>query len=316
MRAAVLDVGSNSVQLLVADVGDGAWHQVAAAERITRLADGLAAGGPLNPTAAGRTLDAIVRFAAGARDLGAAYVWVVGTRPFRLAADGQAFRLRIEEKIRAPMEILTGAREAELSFIGTVLGLGYTRGPVLAIDIGGGSTEIVAGCDGRSLDRASLPIGAVVLTERFLRRDPPGGDELAALQAAVVAAVSDAPPIGRATGGGEAPGPLVGSGGTLVTLAAMAAGLDRYQADVVHGSRLHRDELLATWGNLAARTIAERCAIPGLDPGRAPTIVAGAVIAHAVMSATGAEDLLVSDQGLRHAVLRERALAVPEAGRD
>lgn len=314
MRAAVLDVGSNSVQLLVADVGDGTSRQVAAAERITRLADGLTAGGPLDPAAARRTLDAIAVFAVRARALGAVRIWIVGTRPFRLATDGEAFRVRIESEVRIPVEVLSGDREAELSFAGAVVGVGHMHGPVLTVDIGGGSTEIVSGCDGRPVERASLPIGAVVLTERYLRHDPPADDEIAALQSAVGSAVTAAPPICRAAAEGAARVPLVGSGGTLATLGAIALGLDCYRAEVVHGSRLDRDLLRAICGDLATRTTAERCAIPGLDPDRAPTIVAGAVIADTVLGAAGAPDLIVSDQGLRHAVLHERAVGVPGAG--
>ena len=304
MRVAILDVGSNSIQLLVADVAGSAWTQVAAGERITRLADGLIHTGRFHPVAAARTLDALRLFAARARALGAETFSVVGTRPFRMAADAADLAGRIEAAIGVPLEILSGAREAELGFAGAVGGLGCARGPVLTIDIGGGSTEIVCGHDGRIVERVSLPIGAVVLTQRHLEHDPTTAEEVAALRAAVSAALDGAPPLRRWRGMGG--GPFIGSGGTVTTLAAVGARLECYRAEVVHGRRLTRDALEDMCVELAARTVSERCAMPGLDPDRAPVILGGALIAAEAVAAAAAEALVVSDQGLRHGLLTSR----------
>ena len=310
MRVAVVDIGSNSVQLLVAEIDDGQWRQLAAAERVTRLAEGLGSGQALDPGAAGRTFEAVEGLADLARKLGAERLWAVGTRSFRLASDGSAFAVRLGHVIGEPVEILSEEREAELGFKGAVSGLGCARGRVLSVDIGGGSTEIVSGHDGRPLDRVSLPFGAVVLTEQYLGRDPSPPEDVAALRAAVFDAVSTTDLIRRYLDDDEPHGPLIGSGGTLVTLAAMAAGLDSYRADIVHGSSLARDVLRAQCADLAARSITERKSIRGLGAARAPTILAGAVVAEVLMDVTGAEAIVVSDHGLRHAVLRERLLAL------
>jgi len=310
MRAAVLDIGSNSVQLLVVEVDGSEWRELAAAECITRLADGLAEGRALDPAACARTFEAIEVLAARARALGIVRLWAVGTRSFRLAIDGPAFAERLESAVGGPVEILSAAREAELGFEGAVIGLGCTAGPVLSVDIGGGSTEIVWGHDARPVDHLSLPLGVVVLTERYLHRDPSPPEDVRALRAVVSNAVAEARPVRRHLEGAGSRGPLVGSGGTLVTLAAMAARLDSYRADVVHGSRLTREVLGAQLADLAARSIAERSQITGLSPARAPTILAGAVVANALMDAAGENAIVVSDHGLRHAVLRERVLAL------
>jgi len=306
MRVAVLDVGSNSIQLLVTDVAERAWSQVAAGERITRLADGLIPAGRFHPAAVARTLAALSLFAARARALGAETFSVVGTRPFRMAADAGDLAARVEAAIGVPVEVLSGSREAELGFAGAVAGLGCTRGPVLTIDIGGGSTEIVCGEDGRIVERVSLPIGAVVLTQRHLAHDPPTAGEVEALRAAVAEALDRVPPLRRwrEMGGG----PFIGSGGTVTTLAAMAARLECYRAEIIHGSRLTRESLEGLCAELAARPVVERCAMPGLDPDRAVVILGGAVIAVAAVAAAATDGLVVSDQGLRHGLLAMRLL--------
>ncbi len=304
MRVAILDVGSHSIQLLVSDVTAGTWTQVAAGERITRLAHGLTHAARFHPAAASRTLAALRLFAARARALGVDAFSVVGTRPFRMATDAADLVARVEAAVGAPLEILSGSREAELGFAGAVVGLGCTRGPVLTIDIGGGSTEIVCGEDGRIVERTSLPIGAVVLTQRHLAHDPPSAAEIDALRAAVAAILGDVPPLRRwrETGGG----PFIGSGGTVTTLGAMAARLECYRPELVHGARLMPETLQALCAELAARTVAERCAMPGLDPDRAPVILAGAVVAAAAVAAAAADGLVVSDQGLQHGLLAMR----------
>jgi exopolyphosphatase/guanosine-5'-triphosphate,3'-diphosphate pyrophosphatase len=305
VRAGVIDIGSNSVLLLAVETGGAGWREIAGGERITRLAAGLANGRRLDAAACRRTLGAVVAFCARARAVGVEHLWAVGTRPFRLAEDGPAFAARIVDATGVAVEILSEAREAELTFAAAVAGLQRTRGAVLSVDIGGGSTEIVFGRDGQPLDRASLPVGALVLTERHLCSDPPAPAEVAALRAAVSAEVAAASPIGRRAAADDTSA-IVGSGGTLTTLAAIRAGLTRYRADVVHGSRLDRDELQALAADLARRSLAERQRLPGLPPGRALTIAAGALIADAIVTAAAAPAIVVSDHGLRHGVLRER----------
>ncbi len=304
MRATVLDIGSSSVQLLVADLSPERWVERAAAECVTRLGEGLSTRRSLGPEACARTLSAARAFAARARALGASHLWAVGTRAFRRAIDGPAFAARIAAEIGAPVDILSAGREAELGFSGAVRGLAPMDGVVLGFDVGGGSTELVRGIGGDAVDHVSLPIGAVVLSEAYLRHDPPLADEIETLRRAVAGAVAAASPV---RGHGEPPPIVVGSGGTVTTMAAMANGLDRYRPAVVHGSRLSRDVVRAHVAELGRRSILERWSIPGLDPARAATILAGALVVQAVLDAIGAPSIIVSDHGLRHAVLCEKA---------
>jgi exopolyphosphatase/guanosine-5'-triphosphate,3'-diphosphate pyrophosphatase len=305
VRVGIIDIGSNSVLLLAVETAGREWRELEGAEHITRLAAGLTGGARLDAAACGRTLEAVAAFCARARALGAEQLWAVGTRAFRLAEDGPAFAARVEEATGVAVEILSEAREAELTFAAAVGGLDRVRGPVLSVDIGGGSTEIVFGQDGRPLVHASLPLGALVMTERHLRSDPPTAGEVAALRAAVSDALAVAPPLGRRRAAGDT-GPIVGSGGTLTTLAAMRAGLTEYRGDLVHGSCLSRDELHAAAADLTRRSLAERRELAGLLAERARTITAGTLMAAAVVDAAQAPAIVVSDHGLRHGVLRER----------
>jgi exopolyphosphatase/guanosine-5'-triphosphate,3'-diphosphate pyrophosphatase len=243
-------------------------------------------------------------FAARARALGASHLWAVGTLAFRRAVDGPAFAAELAAEIAAPVDILSADREAELGFEGAVSGLAGTDGLVLGIDVGGGSTELVRGTGGAVVDHVSLPVGAVVLSEAYLRHDPPLTDEILALRRAVASGVAAASPV---SGHDGSPPTVVGSGGTVTTMAAMARSLDRYRPEVVHGSRLSADVVRGQVAELARRSVAERLSIAGLDPARATTILAGALVVEAVLEAIGASSILVSDHGLRHAVLCEKA---------
>jgi exopolyphosphatase/guanosine-5'-triphosphate,3'-diphosphate pyrophosphatase len=273
---------------------------------VTRLGEGLGTGDVLSPAACARTLAAVRLLARRARALGAMHLWAVGTRAFRAATDGAAFAERLGGAIDARVEVLSGSREAELSFLGAVHGLARAQGPVVSLDIGGASTELVSGVQGRPTAHVSLPVGAVVLTEQFLRHDPPTADEIGALRTALIDDVRKAAPLGAHGAGAGRASVIIGSGGTLVTLAAMAGELDRYRPDIVHGMALPREVITAQIEALARRSVAERQAMRGLDPARAPTILAGALVAEAVVCASGARSIVVSDHGLRHAVLRER----------
>jgi exopolyphosphatase/guanosine-5'-triphosphate,3'-diphosphate pyrophosphatase len=306
-RVAVFDIGSTSIQLLVAEVGVGTWCEVARAESVTRLAEGLVVSGQLRPPACERTLRAVRTLSVRARAMGAARQFAVGTRPFRAAADAEAFAMRLESALGGPLEILSERREASLGFAGAIRALPHVSGLVLSVDIGGGSTELVLGTGGRIVEEASLPIGAVVLSERHLRHDPPAPLELAAMEAEIGAMAREAGPIARMRDGTGALRVLIGSGGTIVTLGAMCAGQDGSRATRVHGWHLDAPVVRRAYAKLAACAAAERGALPGLDPGRAPVIVAGAAILHVLLAVTGATTLVVSDQGLRHAILDELA---------
>jgi exopolyphosphatase/guanosine-5'-triphosphate,3'-diphosphate pyrophosphatase len=291
--AAAIDVGSNSVLLLTVAVGaDGSARAIDEAATTTRLGAGLRAGGALDPERARATLDTVVELAGRARARGARDVWAFATGAARRAAGGQAFADDLAAASGVPVEILSGAREAHLAFAAVVHGLGLGAAPVVAIDVGGATTELALG-HGETIDASvSLPLGALALT------DACGGDGARLHHAIDVGlATTDLPARARAAGALAAV-----SGGTATSLAALALGLARYDPRAVHGAALATDMLDA----IAARVPADG---ELLEPGRAAILPAGACILGGVARALGTSRLRVSDHGVRHAYLRERLAA-------
>jgi exopolyphosphatase/guanosine-5'-triphosphate,3'-diphosphate pyrophosphatase len=289
--AAAIDVGSNSVLLLVVAVaGNGAARAVDEALVTTRLGTGLEPGRPLDRDGAARTASAVVDLAARARLHGAADVWAFATGAARRAGDGTAFVARLAREAGIATEILSGAREARLAHAAAVHGLGLDDAALLVVDVGGATTELTLGRGTAIQGSVSLPVGALTLTETC------AGDG-ARIRARVVEALAgtDLPARARADGASA-----VASGGTATSLAALALGLARYEPRRVHGAILTAEAV--------ARTRAGAGDGP-IDPGRAAILPAGACILGCVMDAAGAEHVRVSDHGVRHAYLRERLAA-------
>ena len=292
--AAVIDIGSNSVLLLTVTVAPGGRvRALDEALATTRLGAGLRAGGRLDPAALARTRDAVATFAARARARDARRVWCFATAALREATDGAAAAREIAAAAAAPVEVLAGEREAGLAYA-AVAGAFAAAGPLLVADVGGRSTELTLGAGAQVLAAASLPLGALVLTEAHAA-DLDGAR--AAVRAALVA--SDLPARARAAGAR-----LVASGGTATALAALDLGLTAYAPRRVHGHALEPHALAALVARLARMSADERAALAGLEPGRAAILPAGALVLQGVMDASGAARLVVSDHGVRHAYLR------------
>ncbi len=164
--------------------------------------------------------------------------------------------------------------------------------PLLIVDIGGGSTELIFAAPGRDLEMVSLQIGSVRLTERCVRSDPPSDADAAALRATIDQALD-------ALGWSHRPARLVGIAGTVTTLCAVALGLGTYDSTIVHGHRLPRGEIDRVVSLLRSLPLAERLKLPGLPAGRADVIFAGATILERIMTRFGAGEVIVSDQGVR-----------------
>lgn len=309
-RAAVIDVGTNSVLLTVARQlrGDdpSGDRYVAEVERatITRLGEGVDRTRQLAPAAIERTLACLRDYAELIRLHAAERVAIVGTSALRDAQGGEAFIEQASAIVGAPLEVISGEREAELTFRGALSGL-TVEGPVVVFDIGGGSTEVIAGSVQRqpfvlrSTGARSFDVGSVRLTERHVRTDPPRAEEIAAIRADVRAIWSeeDLPIAGFPT--------LVGVAGTVTTLAALALGLERYEPEKVHGAVLEAGAVDRLVERLAALPLAERRRLPVLDPRRADVIVAGAVLCSEVLRWLGGAELVVSDRGVRWGLLEE-----------
>lgn len=300
MRVATLDIGTNSVLLLIAESGSTGPIPLLERATITRLGEGVDRTRTLAPAARERTLACIRDYAEDIRRFGVTRAAAVGTSALRDADGGREFAAELAGVLGFAPQVIAGEREAALTFRGALSGLDVD-GDVTVFDVGGGSTELVHGLAlpaGTSVfDAVSLDIGSVRLFERHVRADPASAEEMERVRGDIVAALASAPPARRGT--------LVGVAGTVTTLAALALGLDEYDAGRVHGTRLSLETARDLAHSLASLTVAERRALRGLDPRRADVIVAGAAIVLAVLERSGASELIVSDRGVRFGLAEE-----------
>jgi exopolyphosphatase / guanosine-5'-triphosphate,3'-diphosphate pyrophosphatase len=294
MKLAALDVGSNTVLMLVTEVdADGRPQRIADLSRITRLGRGVDAGGRLDPEAAEATLDAIVEFSARARALGAERIVGAATAALRDASDREDFTTRVKQRTGVTLEIIGGNTEAELSYLSTQKGLALDTGSkLLIVDIGGGSTELIQAQPGQALAVVSLQIGSVRLTERTVHHDPPQAREITGLRDAVANVL-------RQAGWQYRPDSMVGIGGTVSTLCAIELGLTQYSPDSVHGHPMAKSAITRLIGVLGSLPLEQRKKLPGMEPGRADVLLAGAVILECIMDHFNCEQVIVSDQGVR-----------------
>jgi len=298
-RIGVLDVGSNTVLLLVLGA-DGAVLRDEA--RITRLGQGVFARGELAPEAVARTRAAIADFARIARAESVARLVAVGTEALRRAREGAEFLAAlVRDGLVDGARLLSGEEEAELTLEATRRQLGQRRGALAVIDVGGGSTEVawresLAG----PVRGVSLPLGSVRLTEAHLPRHPIPAADLAALRETVRAAAR--PLLQALPAGLPADAAVVAVAGTATTLAALELELAVYRRERVEGLELSR-AMLSRWiEKLAQLGVAERKRLPGLEPGRADVIVAGLVCLELALACLRAERFTVSEHGVRHGV--------------
>lgn len=304
-RRAAIDVGTNSVRLLVAEVPDlprstapPPFHPLAHGSAITRLGDGLDMGGLLRPDAAARTADAVAAYVARAASLGVPQPVIVGTFALRAARNPE----ELVRRLGFPVRVLTADEEARLGFRGALTGLGLhaARSRVLVIDIGGGSVELTVGTPQEVLESHSLPLGSVVLTQKFLAADPPTESDVGALREHAARLLDPILTPLRAQRVRT-----IGVGGTITTMAALSLRLSPYDPDRVHGFRLSRTMIAALTADLRARPLADRRRLPGLQPERADIITAGALVLEHVMVASGSGSLVVSEADLLWAILLE-----------
>lgn len=297
-RVAAIDIGTNSVLLLIAATDGGALGEpVLELATITRLGEGVDRTRRLAEVAVERTLACLGAYAEEIARHGVAATDVVGTSAMRDAEGGEAFRDRAEALLGVRPRVVSGDDEARLTFEGALVGVEPPPGDVVVFDVGGGSTEIVHGRDGQVLAARSLDVGSVRLTERHVASDPPTPGELDAVRRDVRAALATLPPdLANQQGAGAT---LVGVAGTVTSIAAIEGSVEPYDATRIHGARLDREALARVVGRLASMPLAERQKLPGLSPKRADVIVAGAVLCEEVAAWAGVDALVVSDRGVR-----------------
>jgi exopolyphosphatase / guanosine-5'-triphosphate,3'-diphosphate pyrophosphatase len=304
-RRGAVDIGTNSVRLLVADVSgpepDAPLRTVDRRMRITRLGQEVDAGRRLVPDAIERTLTVLREYRAALEDLGAEHLRATATSAARDAANRDEFFDAAEAALGARPELLSGDEEARLSFLGATAGLAEPS-PYLVVDIGGGSTEFVLGTEAPEALR-SVDIGCVRVTEQFLHSDPPTPEELSNAVAVVrdhIAEVEREMPSMR-----EAK-TLIGLAGTVTTIAAIEQGLPGYDSERLHHFRLTKDAAEDVFRTLALEPAEQRRHNPGLEPERVDVIVGGAIVLVVVLRALEFDELLVSEADILDGLVRSQ----------
>jgi exopolyphosphatase/guanosine-5'-triphosphate,3'-diphosphate pyrophosphatase len=299
-RYAVVDVGTNSVKLYVAErSGDGSWTTVLDRSEITRLGEGLDGTGELQQEPMRRTSEAIAGMVDEARRLGAAEIAAVGTAGMRMASNSDALVGAVRAQTGVEIEVISGEEESRLAYLAVQEGVGLGEGTVVVFDTGGGSSQFTFGTGDRVDERFSVDVGAVRFAERFALDAAVSENVVADAQAAIAEelAVLDGRPR---------PDALVALGGVVTTLAAVKHELETYDVAVVQGTLLDRAEIDRQIELYRMRTASERRLIVGLQPKRAEVVLAGACVVRVTMEKLGRDSLVVSDRGLRHGLLRER----------
>lgn len=333
MKVAVVDLGTNTCRLFLADVHEGRVHQEARVTTVVRLGQGVGATGRLHPDAVARTRACLADYAPRIEAYGPARRLLIATSVLRDAADGGEFLAAVKRDVGLPCRVLHGEEEARLAFRGGTAWLGSTvtseptaaalppsppqalpqarppappqassrasssaaADPLLLVDIGGGSTEFAVGSPGESpIFVRSLDIGVVRLTERFFHHDPPHVAEIEVFTAHVAAAMEQGVPVKlRAAVRGA-----VGVAGTYTTLVANKLGMVKYDAQLVQGHTLSLADIDEAIARFVVLSSAERGRLPGIQPGREDVILAGALIARQACSAFDLGEVSVSEADL------------------
>jgi exopolyphosphatase/guanosine-5'-triphosphate,3'-diphosphate pyrophosphatase len=314
MRVAAIDCGTNSIRLLIADIdGNGVLTDVERSMRVVRLGEGVDATGRLSDAALSRTFAAAEEYAALIEQHGSPALRFVATSASRDAENRQVFVDGIRARLGVEPEVISGDEEARLSFAGAVSVLATAEGQtVLVVDLGGGSTEFVAGTAAGLVAARSTDMGCVRYTERFLRDDPPSGAQITEMEAEVGRLIDEAAaevPFADITR-------IVGVAGTVTTVTAHALGLPAYQPDRIHGAELPVEDVVRAASDLLGMTREQRAALPYMHPGRVDVIGAGSLIwkciVERIADVTGGR--VTTAVTSEHDILDGIALSVAERG--
>ncbi len=300
----MVDIGTNSTRLLVAELAEGrVTDELERRTEVTRLGAGVDSGGALSPEATERVFATLEDYRTAIEGQRVGRAIAVLTSAVRDAANGEAFRRAVQDRYGLEAHILSGEQEARLTFLGATSDRDPADDrPTLVIDIGGGSTELVIG-SGRDVDfHVSTQAGVVRQSERHIHGDPPSAAELDAVAGDVRTIISAAVPE-RCR---DAVRHAIAVAGTPTSLAAIAQALDPYDSELVHGYVLGEDQRERILARLAGMPRSERERVPGLHPARAPTILPGIVILGEVMARFGLREVEVSE----HDILRGAALGL------
>ncbi|HJX07658.1 MAG TPA: Ppx/GppA family phosphatase [Actinomycetota bacterium] len=296
----MIDVGTTSVKLRVAErAADGGWRPIVDRAEVTRLGAGMHAGGRIASTAASRTADVIASMAGQARRYGVGEIVAIGTAGLRTATNRDEVLAAIRARSGVAVEVISADEEGRLAYLAARSGLRSTHGSLVAFDTGGGSSQFTWGDGDRVTERFSVPVGSARYVEAFGLENTVPANVVADARAAIAADL-------ERLGTWPAPDAVLGMGGAVTNITAVALELDPYDAAVVHGAALSSEELDRQIERYRSIDADGRRAIVGFQPNRAEVILAGACIVRTVMELLGARELIVSDRGIRHGVFLDR----------
>ena len=302
-RFAFVDIGTNTILCLITELkNDGSFNVLDDLAEITRLGQGVHQTGRISPEGEERSLKVLQRYLERCKRLNVEEIIAVGTSALRDARNSAEVRARFKEQLGLDIRVISGDEEAGYSFLAVQKGLPLNRRELLVVDVGGGSTEFIRGNAAGVVEAISINVGSVRLTEQFLHSDPVQSEECEKM---VVAIEKELRRLPNQWLKDSSILTLVGIAGTFTTLAAVEKKLVCYTHGEVHGSRLTLIEVRRQVALFQGETIAERKAIPGLEPKRADVILAGACLIERIMTLFHSERVIVSDQGVRYGLLHE-----------
>jgi len=298
-----MDIGTNSVKLLVADVEDQQIKKVLLDYPvITRLGEGIDKNHEILPEAMDRTLRVISDFQNRAKQLGVEDIIAISTSAMREAKNRDVFVQKVMDQTGVNLQVITGDEEAEIAFMGVCSDSELQSKNAIIVDVGGGSTEFVIGQDGRIENKFSVNIGCVRLTEEFIHSDPVNPSDLQSIIQHVISALYTH--LSKISTGDR---DLIGIGGTITTIAAIHQNMEGYALSDIHKYVLQKDQVFRILTYLRRMTLEERRNVSGLSPQRADIIIAGIAIFSTIMEILRIQEIVVSTRGLRYGAILLRA---------
>jgi exopolyphosphatase/guanosine-5'-triphosphate,3'-diphosphate pyrophosphatase len=299
LKVASIDIGTNTILLLIAEVEGEKLKPLFEMETIVRLGEGVQKNGILLQGAMERGIQTLAHYLRRCQAMRAEKIFAVGTSALREAINSEDFLSLVKRKLDLPIEIISGEEEAQLSFLAVARDLQEPNKSIIVVDVGGGSTEFILGKGERIEQWVSLPLGSVRFTEQFLHSDPVQEREWEQMEREIRILLADIPHSGE-------PFSIVAVGGTATTLASIEQGLKEFEVEKIHHFILTKESLGKQLLPYRSKTLDERKKIPGLPPNRADVVLTGGAILYMAMEELNCPSFLVSCHGIRHGLLYQR----------
>ena len=300
-RVASIDIGTNTILLLIARVEEGKIHPLFEIETVTRLGEGIQKNGILLKEAMNRGFQTLAQYLKWCQEREVKKIFAAGTSALREAKNSEDFLTWVKEKLNLSIDIISGEEEARLSFLAVAKDFGEVKKTIFVVDIGGGSTEFILGKGDRIKQWISLPLGSVRFTEEFLRSDPVQEEEWEMMERKIREHLVSIPHS-------QEPLSMVAVGGTATTLASVEQGLEDFIAERIHHFVQEKEALKNQLLLYRSKTIQERRKIPGLPAARADVILAGGTILYLAMEELKCPSVLISCHGVRYGLLYKKLI--------